>query len=81
MKQVDKLALEGGPKVIDEPLAAEWPGINWIDDEERQAVAAAVDGQSHTGNLPEDLCKFYGCKWAHPTNSGTAALFTAAATL
>lgn len=81
MKKFDKLAIDGGPKVITESLPTEWPGVNWIGDEERQAVAAAVDGQSHTGNLADDLCEFYGCAWSHPTNSGTAALFTAAATL
>ena len=55
MTEFEKLALDGGPKVIDEALPTEWPGVNWIGDEEREAVAAAVDGQSHTGNLAEDL--------------------------
>ena len=74
MKQVEKLALEGGPKVIDQPLATEWPGLNWIGDEERQVVAAAVNPQSHPGNLPEDLYEFYGYEWAHPTSSGNGCI-------
>lgn len=81
MKTIEKLALQGGPKVIESPLPPEWPGVNWIGEEEREAVLRALAGNAFSGTLAEDLCQFYGCNWAHPTNSGTASLYTAAATL
>ncbi len=78
---MEKLAIEGGPKTVNEKLSREWPGTHWIGDEERELVMEALVGNAFSGKLAEDLCDFYGCAWAIPTNSGTSALFGAMAGL
>jgi dTDP-4-amino-4,6-dideoxygalactose transaminase len=76
-----KLAIDGGPKVIKEPLAREWPGLNWIGKEERKLVLAALEGSAFSGDLSAALKKFYKCPSVSVTNSGTTALFNATAAL
>ena len=78
---MEKLAIDGGPKVIEEDLPMEWPGLNWIGKEERELVLAALDGTAFSGTLAEALKEFYGCPYAFSTSSGTSALFSATAAL
>ena len=78
---MEKLALEGGPKVIGEELASHHPGRHWIGEEEKRLVLAALKRDAFSGTLTEDLINFYGCEWAIPTSSGTSALFSAMAAL
>ena len=76
-----KLAINGGPRAVREPLAREWPGIHWIGKEERKLVLAALEGGAFSGNIEEELKRFYACPAAAATNTGTTALFAATAAL
>ena len=78
---MEDLAINGGPKSIAENLKPERPGLNWVDDEERKAIVAALDGHAWSGTLEDDLRNFYQCAWAASTNSGTGALYSAASAL
>jgi 8-amino-3,8-dideoxy-alpha-D-manno-octulosonate transaminase len=79
---MDALAIEGGPKTIEEELPREWPGLNWLDDTEKEFVVDALfKKQSFSGTLAEELQEFYGCAHAVPITSGTGALITATAAL
>jgi dTDP-4-amino-4,6-dideoxygalactose transaminase len=71
----EKLAIDGGPKVIDYDLSREWPGLNWVDTEEVNRVLEAVERRHGLiDELPPVLREHFGCKWACGINSGTGAL-------
>ncbi len=74
----EALALEGGPRVIAEPMPREWPGTHYIGEEEKRLVMQALERRHGlTDDLPPVLLDFFGCKWATAVNSGTGALFAA----
>jgi 8-amino-3,8-dideoxy-alpha-D-manno-octulosonate transaminase len=67
---------------VEEVLPREWPGVLWIDEEERRMVMNALAKKdAFAGALGDDLREFYGCSHAFPVNSGTGALYTATAAL
>lgn len=78
---MEKLAIYGGPKVLEEILPREWPGKHWIDHEEEEAVIRALHGDNEAANLADRLKEFFDVPCARAVNTGTGALFTALAAL
>ena len=85
MAITDKLALDGGPPLVDVADHAPWPDIT---DEDRAEVLAVLDRGVLCGanapavaGLERDWAEYLGVDHCIATNSGTAALHTALASL
>jgi perosamine synthetase len=79
----DRLALDGGTRVVAEGEVKSWPPLEQVD---RDAVMAVFDsGHLHGTSAPRALelqekwAKYVGTKYCLVTNSGTAALHMAVA--
>lgn len=73
-----KLAALGGTPVLEPKSIHPWP---WITDEDREAVAAVLEGddlgvqrKEQSEALTREFAEYLGLEFAIPTNSGTAAL-------
>ena len=74
----EALAIDGGPRLITEPLGREWPGTHFIDADERQLVVEALERRHElTDDLPPVARQFFSARWAASVNSGTGGLFAA----
>jgi perosamine synthetase len=85
MAITDKLALDGGPPLVDVEDHALWPDIT---DEDRAEVLAVLDRGVLCGTnapavagLERDWAEYLGVNYCIATNSGTAALHTGLASL
>ncbi|MGI5820416.1 MAG: DegT/DnrJ/EryC1/StrS family aminotransferase [Armatimonadota bacterium] len=79
----EKLALDGGPKTVEEGMVRSWPPH---DERDRQAIMDVFDSDTFHGNsaphaleMQEKWAEYCGCKYALVTNSGTSALHMAVA--
>jgi dTDP-4-amino-4,6-dideoxygalactose transaminase len=83
----EKLAIEGGSRVVPEGIIRPWP---WITDVEREAVSSVVNrpdgalppyyGEDNPINLLEkEWAEYVGAKYCLTASSGTAALHLAVA--
>ena len=79
----DKLAIDGGPRTVEEGAVKTWPPH---DERDRQAIMDVFDSNVFHGNaaphaleMQEKWQEFCGCKYALVTNSGTSALHMAVA--
>jgi len=83
----EKLAIEGGPRVVPEGINKPWP---WITEEERKAVLSIVnrpDGSlpplygedSPISLLEKEWAEYVGAKYCLSASSGTSALHMAVA--
>ena len=79
----EKLALDGGPKSVDDSMVKSWPPH---DERDRKAVMDVFDSDIFHGNsaphalaMQEKWQEYCGCKYALVTNSGTSALHMAVA--
>ena len=88
----DKLAIEGGLPVRTAPLALEFPGVHYIDEEEITAAVRVlrsrspfryygVDLQREVDSFESEFAAFLGVEHALAVTSGTAALHVALAAL
>ncbi|MFI5286034.1 MAG: DegT/DnrJ/EryC1/StrS family aminotransferase [Candidatus Dormibacteria bacterium] len=74
----EALAIDGGPRLITEPLGREWPGTHFIDADERRLVIEALERRHGlTDDLPPVARQFFSARWAASVNSGTGGLFAA----
>jgi len=79
----EKLAINGGKKVVPSDLIKPWPHIT---DKEREAVMEVLSGENisqqrkiQSESLAKEWSEYLGRKYCIPTNSGTAALHLAVA--
>ncbi len=79
----DKLAIDGGPKTVEEGMVKTWPPH---DERDRQAIMDVFDSDVFHGNsaphaleMQEKWADYCGCEYALVTNSGTSALHMAVA--
>ena len=82
---MQNLALFGGPRAVAEGSVKTWPPLNQAD---RDAVMAVFDSNILHGTaapnavaLQKEFSEYIGCKYCLVTNSGTAALHMAVASL
>jgi dTDP-4-amino-4,6-dideoxygalactose transaminase len=79
----EKLAVDGGTRVVPENMVKSWPPIN---DDDKQAVLAVMDSDSlHGTGAPQavafqnEWAEYVGARYCLVTNSGTSALHMAVA--
>lgn len=79
----EQLAIDGGPRTVDEAMIKSWPPH---DERDRQAIMDVFDSDVFHGNsapraveMQEKWAEYCGCKHALVTNSGTSALHMAVA--
>ena len=85
LKKKEKLAIEGGTPVFEEPIVYGVSGPSAIGDEEINAVTELLRNQqlfrhrefSETGLMEKEAAEFIGTKYALMVNSGTSALICA----
>lgn len=88
----ERLAIDGGAPVRQQPLPLEFPGIHHFDDDEINAAVRVlkarspfryygIDLQSETESFESEFASFLGVAHAVAVTSGTAALHTALAAL
>ena len=81
MSSIDKLAIQGGEKMVSDGTIKKWPPIDDID---RQYILASINGENHSFGpnceaFEKEFAAWNGNKYAITTNSGTAALHMAIA--
>ncbi|MBZ5565373.1 MAG: aminotransferase class I/II-fold pyridoxal phosphate-dependent enzyme, partial [Acidobacteriia bacterium] len=88
----DRLAIDGGTPVRTEPLALEFPGVHYIDEDEIEAAVRllrsrslfryyGVNLQKEVDMFEEEFSKHLGVRYTRAVSSGTGALQTALAAL
>lgn len=90
--QLDRLAIDGGAPVRTQPLPHEFPGANWIGEEERVLVERVVTAKSpfrFYGEAPQHMvetlerewCEAFGHRYAVAVASATSGLSIAMSAL
>lgn len=91
-EQEGKLAVNGGVPIREKGLPPEWPGLNYFDDQEKQAVMSILDNKSPfrfygpkvqgmCDSLEREFALKSSSKYALAVNSGSVALYTCLAAL
>ena len=81
----EKLAIDGGKPVRENPLPQRWPGARWIGEEEKKLIIDVIDNQSPfryygpnvldtVSTFEKEFSRKIGAKYSLGVTSGTAAL-------